>query len=146
MKLKLSTRVDQSADEVWKGFNEDLFLKLAPPFPKVKLLQFDGSTKGDKVGLELNFLIFRQKWISDIIENGENENEIYFIDKGVELPFFLSKWQHRHIIRKLKDGAEIVDDIEFSTGTILTDFFMFPGLFLQFLYRKPVYKRVFRKS
>lgn len=146
MKLQLATKVGQSAQEVWEGFNEELFLKLAPPFPKVKLLQFDGSKKGDKVGLELNFIFFRQKWISDIVENGENDGEIFFIDKGVVLPFFLKKWQHRHIIRKLDQGAEIVDDIDFSTGTIITDFLMFPGLFLQFLYRKPVYKRIFSKG
>lgn len=143
MKLKITTAVNQSASEVWKGFNESLFVKLAPPFPKVKLLQFDGSQKGDRVGLELNFVLFKQKWLSDIIDNGEDEEKIFFIDKGVELPFFLKTWQHKHILEKRKKGSTIVDDIEFSTGTIFTDLLMYPALYLQFLYRKPVYKKEF---
>ncbi len=129
--------------KVWDGFDESLFVKLSPPFPFVKLLQFDGSTKGDRVGLELNFILFKQKWISDIIDNGKNEDQIYFIDKGVVLPFFLKKWQHRHILKKYGEGTKIIDDIEYSTGTFLTDILMFPALYLQFLYRKPVYKKIF---
>ncbi len=143
MKLRIKTHVNQSASQVWKGFDETLFTKLAPPFPSVKLLQFDGSEKGDRVGLELNFILFKQKWISDIVDNGENEEMIFFIDKGVELPFFLKSWRHKHILKKGNPGSEIIDDIEYSTGTILTDLLMYPALLLQFLYRKPVYKKVF---
>ncbi|MEQ9147306.1 MAG: hypothetical protein RLP13_03440 [Cytophagales bacterium] len=88
MKLYIKTTVKQPILKVWEGFDESLFVKLAPPFPSVKLLQFDGSKKGDRVGLELNFLLFRQKWVSDIIDHNENEDQIFFIDKGVILPFF----------------------------------------------------------
>jgi predicted tellurium resistance membrane protein TerC len=143
MRIVLKTPVNQRAIDVWKGFNKDLFLKLSPPFPAVKLLRFDGSTKGDQVGLELNFGLFKQKWISDITANGENDREIYFVDQGVKLPFFLKKWKHTHIITKLGEHSEIVDDVNFSTGTLLTDLIMLPGLYLQFLYRKPIYKKFF---
>ncbi|QNL21941.1 hypothetical protein HZR84_08310 [Hyphobacterium sp. CCMP332] len=145
MKLKVKTIVKQPILKVWEGFDETLFVKLAPPFPSVKLLQFDGSKKGDRVALELNFLLFRQKWISDIIEHNENEDQIFFIDKGVILPFFLKTWQHKHILKRNGNGTEIIDDIRYSTGTLLTDMLMFPGLYLQFLYRKPVYRKIFFK-
>lgn len=143
MKLYIKTTVKQPILKVWEGFDESLFVKLAPPFPSVKLLQFDGSKKGDRVGLELNFILFRQKWVSDIIEHNENEDQIFFIDKDVILPFFLKTWQHKHILKRKGDGTEIIDDIRYSTGTLLTDILMFPALYLQFLYRKPVYKKIF---
>lgn len=144
MKLKISTAVNKSADEVWLGFDQALFLKLVPPFPKVKLLYFEGSKKGDKVGLELNFVLFKQKWISHITDNGESDQEIFFIDEGVELPFFLAKWKHRHGIERSLSGSVIVDEIEFSAGNTFFDLILFPGLYLQFLYRKPIYKKVFK--
>ncbi len=143
MNIRLQTSVNQSAKEVWTGFNKDLFLKLSPPFPKVRLLQFDGSIKGDRVGLELNFGIFKQKWISDITDNGENDKEIYFVDQGTVLPFFLKKWKHRHILLKKDTGSDIIDEIYFTTGYLLTDLLMYPGLYLQFLYRKPIYRKFF---
>ena len=136
MKLFIKTTVKQPILKVWEGFDESLFVKLAPPFPSVKLLQFDGSKKGDRVGLELNFLLFRQKWVSDIIEHNENEDQIFFIDKGVILPFFLKTWQHKHILKREGDGTEIIDDIRYSTGTLLTDILMFPALYLQFFISK----------
>lgn len=144
MRLTIKTSVNQSAKEVWDGFTKDLFLALSPPFPKVRLLRFDGSTKGDMVGLELDFVFFKQKWISHITENGEDDKEIYFIDQGQELPFFLKQWSHHHRILKQDKGAIIVDDIKFSTGSILGDLLLWPGMFFQFLYRKPIYKKFFR--
>lgn len=143
MTINISTPVNQDAIVVWNGFDQELFLKLSPPFPKVRLLQFDGSSKGDRVGLELNFLLFKQKWISDITENEENDNEIYFVDQGRTLPFFLSKWKHIHRILKKPKGSVILDEIYFSTGFLLTDLLFFPMLYLQFLYRKPIYKKEF---
>lgn len=143
MNIKISTKVNQSLLNVWEGFNLELFSKLAPPFPPVEVKEFGGCLKGDKVHLELNFLLFKQDWISDIVEQNRTESEIYFIDEGTKLPFFLSYWQHRH--RMVKDGEHtiIIDDITFKTPTILTDYLFYPLMYLQFLYRKPIYKKVF---
>jgi ligand-binding SRPBCC domain-containing protein len=143
MNIKISTKVNQSLLKVWEGFNLELFSKLAPPFPPVEVKEFGGCLKGDKVHLELNFLLFKQDWISDIVEQKRTESEIYFIDEGSKLPFFLSKWQHRH--RIVKDGEKtiITDDITFKTPTVFTDLLFYPLLYFQFLYRKPIYKKVF---
>lgn len=144
MQIKISTKVNQSLPKVWEGFNLDLFSKLAPPFPPVVVKHFGGCMKGDKVHLELNFILFKQYWISDIIDQNASESEIYFVDKGTKLPFFLAYWQHRH--RMLKDGGGtiIIDDITFKTPTILTDYLFYPLMYLQFLYRKPIYRKVFQ--
>ena len=146
MKIKIATQVKSEWKNVVSGFSKDLFIKLNPPFPPVIVKQFDGCIKGDKVVLELNFLFFKQEWVSHIVESVEDENGFSFIDVGVKLPFFLSRWRHHHIIEKREDGgATIIDDIEFSTGTLFTDLLFYPVLYGQFLYRKPIYKKIFSK-
>ncbi|WPP53170.1 SRPBCC family protein [Catalinimonas niigatensis] len=144
MRIKLTTQVKQNYKAVMEGFTEDLFIKLSPPFPPVKLLQFDGCKKDDVVALELNFIFFKQQWVSLILEDGLNDEEFYFIDFGTKLPFFLKYWRHHHRIIKREPGTEIVDDITFKSPLPFLDFLLWPALWLQFLYRKPVYKKVFR--
>lgn len=143
MNIKISTKVNASLTKVKSGFTQDLFLSLNPPFPPVKLLQFDGCKKGDKVALELNFILFKQQWVSDITEDAEDDQKWYFVDQGVKLPFFLKKWEHRHLVERRGDKSEITDDITFSTGYIFTDFLFYPALLGQFLYRKPIYRKIF---
>lgn len=144
MQLTIRTQVKASLDQVERGFTQDLFLSLNPPFPPVKLLNFDGCKTGDKVVLELNFILFKQQWVSDITEDFRDESSWYFVDVGTKLPFFLKKWQHHHGVKKTDAGSMIIDDITFSTGTILSDLLMYPFLYGQFLYRKPIYKKKFR--
>jgi ligand-binding SRPBCC domain-containing protein len=148
MRIIISTTVNQHFLDVMKGFNEDLFCSLSPPFPPVKLLRFDGSKKGDLVSLELNFFLFKQVWTSEITEDFSGEREIYFVDKGVKRPFFLGTWEHKHrIINRGDSETEIRDEITFQGSSQLLTPLLYPILFLQFLYRKPIYKRIFaRKS
>lgn len=146
MKLKISTTVQQNHRQVFDGFTRDLFLKLSPPFPPVKLRRFDGCHTDDRVELQLNFIFFKQTWESLITDFQDNDQEIYFIDEGVKLPFFLKYWRHHHRIVKVGDQTKIIDDITFKTPFLLTNYLMYPALYLQFLYRKPIYRKVFRKS
>ncbi len=144
MNLRLETRVSQPLSSVWAGFDRALFSRLAPPFPPVEVVRFDGCLTGDVVHLRLNFLLFRQDWISHIVAQESSASEIYFVDQGVQLPFFLSQWQHRHRLQNNPAGGTvIVDDITFRTPFRLTDYLMYPLLWLQFAYRKPIYRRVF---
>ena len=143
MKIMIQTTVNQSLTEVWKGFDLNLFKKLSPPFPPVEVKEFGGCMKGDKVHLQLNFLLFKQDWISDIIDQQTTDLEIFFIDAGNQLPFFLSAWHHKHRLVKNGSGTIIADEITFKTPYLLTDYLFYPLLYLQFLYRKPIYRKVF---
>lgn len=145
MKLTLKTRVRSSPEVVWPKFDRALFLRLAPPFPRIKLLRFDGCRPGDLIEVQLNFLLFKQTWISEIVEQRSKPDEISFVDEGVRLPFFLQRWLHRHRIVRRGSGSEIIDEIEFSSGRRVLDWFLFPAMWLQFAYRKPIYWRAFRK-
>lgn len=144
MHISITTSVRQPYQSVAEGFDEKLFTQLNPPFPPVKLLRFDGSQQGDIVALELNFILFKQVWESLIVEDGRRDSEWYFIDEGVKLPFFLRYWRHHHRVVKHGTGAHIIDDITFQTPFFLLDYLFYPVMWLQFLYRKPIYKKVFR--
>ena len=143
MRIKVKTNVRATLAEVKDEFNQDLFLQLSPPFPKVGLQFFEGSRKGDLVSLELNFGLFKQTWISKIVEDGEEDGNWFFIDEGTQLPFFLKSWSHLHVVESQSEGSLIIDDISYTTGTIFTDLVMYLLMLGQFLYRKPIYKRVF---
>ncbi len=143
MKLVIKTAVAQPPQQVWEGFNQDLFTSLAPPFPPVKLLRFDGSMKGDEVHLELNFLLFKQQWNSLIVGQASSEQEFFFVDEGIKLPFFLKFWQHKHRMVKEGNGTMIIDDITYQTPFKLLDWLMYPAMWAQFAYRKPIYKKIF---
>lgn len=147
MQLKLTTAVKADYQSVWKGFDKNLFLALAPPGAKVEVVRFDGCVKGDVVQLKLKMpLMPVQNWTSHIIENGFTTEEAWFIDQSQahELPFFLKTWQHRHgIVRRADGGTDIVDDIQYTAPFGLMTVLMYPVLWLQFAWRKPIYKRFF---
>jgi len=114
MRLHLQTAVASTHLEVKAGFTESLFAKLAPPFPPVKVIRFDGCTAGDIVDLELNFIFFKQKWTSKITEDHCDAQEFRFVAEGIVLPFFLGKWRHCHRILAQPSGSIISDEIEFG--------------------------------
>ncbi|RRB02743.1 SRPBCC family protein [Larkinella rosea] len=144
MKISLYTSVEQDYRQVWAGFTQTLFDQLSPPFPPVKVVRFDGCQKGDMVHLRLNFLLFRQDWISRITDQQATDQEIYFIDEGIQLPFFLAYWHHKHRIIRDGDQTRIADEIHFRTPSRLTDFLLYPIMYGLFAYRKPIYKRFFK--
>lgn len=146
MRIIINTNVEAPLDKVKEGFTEELFVQLNPPFPPVKVSRFDGCETGHLVSLELNFIVFKQLWVSDIIEDKQEGDKWYFIDQGRKLPFFLKRWKHHHEVRKSSIGSVITDDIQFSTGTILTDILFYPLLYFQFLYRKPIYRKIFSQK
>lgn len=147
MKFTVRTRVRQPYLKVKEGFNENLFRRLNPPFPKVKLQRFDGCHKGDVVSMELEFGFFRQLWESYITDDDTTATYFFFQDEGRQLPFFLKSWRHRHWVKKMDDhSSQIVDDVTYSTGNYLTDLLFYPVMQAQFLYRQPIYRKIFKEE
>lgn len=147
MHLLLNTDVQQPLKKVAAGFDKNLFKALAPPFPRLELLRFDGCKKGDLVAMELHFGLMKQRWVSEIIAHGETAQEWFFIDEGRELPRPLRYWHHHHRLLQLpQGGTRIVDDITYRTGSRMLDRLIYPMMLAQFLYRKPVYKKFFSQG
>lgn len=145
MNIRIVTNIGiNSKENVFAGFDRKLFSRLAPPFPKLNLIRFDGCLNGDEVHLETDFIVFKQKWISLIVENNTSDTEIYFIDEGTTLPFPLKYWRHKHIVRQTGNTVEIEDNIRFGTKNKVADILLYLPLYLLFLYRKPVYKSFFK--
>jgi len=144
VKIAIHTPVQQNYLTVFEGFNRELFLKLAPPFPQFKLLRFDGCQSGDIVAIELNIFGLKQTWTSLITESKVTEQEAYFIDQGQQLPWPLRFWQHKHLIIKHQSGGAVISDlIEYRTASFIVDLLMYPVMLAQFSYRKPIYRRAF---
>jgi ligand-binding SRPBCC domain-containing protein len=147
MRFVIQTKIkDSHHKEVFSLFDEKLFSALAPPFPPFKLQRFDGCKTGDEVHIVLGAGSFKQLWHSLIIDNQESSKESYFVDEGKILPFFLKTWLHKHIIKQEGKDVIIVDDIQLSWTSPLWKVLIYPGLYLSFLYRKPVYKSYFSKA
>lgn len=145
MNIILKTKVKGNYKEIMQRFDRELFLALAPPFPKIELVNFTGSKKGDKV--HIKFLApVNSEWVSDITADHEDENESYFIDEGTTLPWPLKFWKHKHIVRKIDEShSEIIDDITFKGVNGLISLFIYPALYIGFGMRKPIYRRYFGK-
>lgn len=145
MNIIIKTRVAGNYRDVFAKFDRELFEALTPPGMKVDLVRFDGSATGDIVHIRLSILgLIKQEWISKITEDRIEDDKAWFIDEGEKLPGFLSYWKHRHIVRKSESGSIIVDNITYKTPFILLDWLIYPALYLQFAYRKPVYRKFFR--
>jgi ligand-binding SRPBCC domain-containing protein len=143
MRIYITTAVKQPYREVAQKFDQNLFVALSPPFPRVRLLRYDGNRPGDEVHVRLHFGFFRQTWHSLITDAGAQPGLVYFVDEGRKLPFFFRHWRHRHEIRQQGTGSLIVDDVFFRSPNRLLDLLLYLVVYLQFAYRKPVYHRLF---
>lgn len=131
--------------KVFNAFDEKLFRKLSPPYPKLKLIRFDGSAPGDVVDVELQTGLKSFRWTSLIVDRKVTDSEAYFVDEGQQLPPPLRTWHHKHLVSKNGSGAIIHDIITYSTGIKPLDLLLYPLMKLQFGMRGPVYQREFGK-
>jgi ligand-binding SRPBCC domain-containing protein len=149
MRICIKSRIENiQADEVFARFNEELFLALAPKFPPSKLLRFDGCKTGDLVEIEMQLpIIGKQYWTSKITQHSsDSQVRHFFRDEGVKLPFFLSAWQHDHIIEQQGKDVIIVDDIHYKAKFPIPDFLVYPQLYKTFSIRTKIYKSFLGRS
>jgi len=143
MRLLLKTKVNQKLSIIHSKFNEELFIKLAPPLMNLKVERFDGCLKGHEVHLKMDlFGLMSSRWISLITSSVFNENEFTFIDEGTIIPPPLKKWTHTHRVEKINENScWVIDDIEYSTNNKILDNAIYPALYSMFKLRSPIYKR-----
>lgn len=146
MNIQLKTIVKGNYKAIMARFDRALFEALAPKVPAMEIVEFTGSRKGDTV--HIRFLSpVKVEWVSRITEDAENKTEAYFVDEGVQLPFPLSFWKHKHIVRKItEDTSCIIDDITFKGPNGLVTLLLYPAIFLGFYPRKKIYKAYFGEA
>ena len=147
MRVILRTAVPQSPAQVMAGFTRELFVALAPPFPKLLLRRFDGCRAGDVVEIELDTLVKKLPWTSLITDDGVlPDGTHFFVDEGQILPPPLRYWRHRHLIEPGPAGGSIiVDNLEYRTAFRALDALLYSAMWAQFAWRKPIYRRWFKK-
>ncbi|WP_045689215.1 SRPBCC family protein [Hymenobacter sp. AT01-02] len=147
MHLILRTHVAATPAQVWQGFTRELFLDLAPPFPPFRLRRFDGCHRGDEVHIELGAGPLCYPWTSLITDHGTQPDGTYFfVDEGQKLPPPLRFWRHRHLMQPAAGGGTyIVEDLEYRTGLRALDVLLYPAMWAQFAWRRPIYRRWFGK-
>ncbi|SDK80934.1 Ligand-binding SRPBCC domain-containing protein [Catalinimonas alkaloidigena] len=144
MKVIVRTQVRCPLEQVWQRFDQELFEALAPPFPPVRLLRYDGNQEGDQVHLSLDLGVVQFAWVSLITEVRRSETESYFVDEGLALPPLLTYWRHRHrLLRLSAHHTLIIDEVEYRMASRAVEIAAAPGFWAQFLYRQPIYRRYF---
>jgi len=146
MNIKIQTKVEGNYKDIIRQFDRQLFEALKPKNAKMEIVEFSGSKKGDIV--HLRFLgPVKTEWISKITEDGENEKEAYFIDEGEKLPFPLSYWRHKHIVKKITENTSyIIDDMTFRGRFYFFSLILYPAIYIAFYPRKKIYRSYFNKA
>ncbi len=150
MDITVSIPIPYKANQVFNALNKDAFIALtsSAQFPKVKLVEYQGQAPGSKVHLELDFIFYRQPWISLISEN-QNVNGpgiFWFEDVGTVLPFPFKTWKHLHKVIATTDSSCVINEqVSFATGMKLLDFLLIPVVKKMFTNRKPIYLKYFNE-
>jgi len=146
MNLTIETNIERDFESVKKGFNLSLFEALKPPFPLVKILQYQGNEPGNLVEVKLNFILFSWVWLSEITAFEENDALFQFEDQGRKLPPFLSSWHHIHSLQKNRNQTRIIDNITYQAGKFWPDWLVRILIWFQFSQRPGLYKKYFQKK
>lgn len=131
--------------EVFESFDLDLFRFLAPPSFAAEIRKFEGKNIGDLVEIYFKFPI-NSLWVSEITALEINDNQAFFIDEGLQLPFGLVHWRHKHIIAKNGSKSIIIDVIEYRSKSKILDLLLYPFFLISFLPRKYLYKKYFNQQ
>lgn len=148
MKILLKTEVAGTVEEVFARFDNDLLLALNPPWVKMKFVHVDPPNQvGAIIHIKVWFLgLFRQEWKNYVSEYSPSPTQSFFVDEGQVMPGVLRAWRHKHIVQQKGNHVEIVDDIHFRAPFLVLGWMMYPVLWFQFYYRKPIYRRIFGKA
>lgn len=145
MRLLFQTDIQLNFLKIKSRFNRDLFLSLTPIGVKVDLVRFDGCSVDNEVHLSLNSLGLKQKWVSVITSEKQNEKEWSFVDEGKLLPWPLATWKHHHRVLYLDDNSsQIIDDISFECVHSWMNAVMYPVLWSTFAIRPARYRKFFQ--
>ncbi|MCT8138748.1 hypothetical protein H1D32_13985 [Anaerobacillus sp. CMMVII] len=125
------TKLPIDKNIAWNFFNDINNLVRIIAFPKITIILYEGVKKGSKTELDLNFYLFKTKWLLTYVEVDKGH---YFIDKSTSLPFPFKSWEHTHSFEE-EDGKV----------TIMTDKVRFESYLPGFITKIGLYLGSFRK-
>ncbi len=101
------------------------------------------SWKGIDNNKEASFLFWFFGWrkMSVVHQNYTlSQDYLSFEDKGMVLPFGLTSWKHRHVVKPYESGALIIDQIYLEEKNILKKYLVYPLMLFPIIIRKITYK------
>ena len=142
-KIIVRCRVSSPFHAVVQGFNRQLLESLSPAMMQVRILRYDGQQNGDCFTMQIGPPFLNVRWEGKVTASGETSASYWFEDVGVQLPFPLKQWKHRHVVRKSGEGAVIMDIVSFTTGNKFLDMLCYPFFKNMFRNRIKKYQRYF---
>lgn len=145
--VNVTTYIRLPLSEVTRRFDRKLFDYLAPAFPKLKILRYDGQHRGDQIQLKVGFWPIFLPWDILIADSWDESDRWGFIDQGLRLPPPLTAWRHEHRVELQPDGTTaIIDNVGFRIGPLWLSRLCAPLIRKQFEARRPLYERYFYKQ
>ena len=130
--------------KVKNEFNNLMFLKhLTKPLP-LKIIEWDGTDDGAKAHLAFWFFGWKDFKVKHQ-DYKKRSSFLSFIDKGFVLPFGLTFWEHKHTVEKVDSKILVKDLLEFSHGSKVLEYLLFPILVSPIFIRKILYHLYFNK-
>ena len=123
------------------------FEKVSSAFHSIKLVEFLTSFQPVQIiewsGIENEKIAYFKLWFfgwKNFKVKHESymksNNELFFIDRGIELPLGIQHWKHKHIIKRNAEGVIIQDLVSFSHSNIFMEYLLFPILMFPIIIRK----------
>ena len=131
-------------EKVSLAFHSIKIVKFLTGFQPVQIIEWSGIENGKMAHFKLwffgwkNFKVKHESYM-------KSNNELFFIDRGIELPLGVKYWKHKHIIKRNGEGVIIQDLVSFSHANIFMEYLLFPILMFPIIIRKLFYKIYFWK-
>lgn len=144
--INIRTKVYGTPRGILAKFTLELLLKLTPPLINVEVNQFDGNKKNSEVHIISSLFGNYQNWKNLITEDFESDDECYFVDEAIEMPFPFTSWIHTHKIRRIDEKRSYIQDhIKYSCQYKFLESIIYPAIFALMYYRKPIYIDTFNE-
>ena len=131
-------------EKVREAFHSIELVRFLTYLQPINIIEWSGIENGKMAYFKLwffgwkNFKVKHESYM-------KSNNELFFIDRGVELPLGVKYWKHKHIIKKNGEGVIIQDLVSFSHANIFMEYLLFPILMFPIIIRKLFYKIYFWK-
>lgn len=106
------TKLPISKEEAWLFFNDINNLVRITSFPKVTIIEHNGTKTGSETKLSLNFILFKKTWKLRYVDVSEGD---YFVDHSTTVPFPFKSWEHTHSFHPKGEETVMTDEIKYES-------------------------------
>ena len=116
-----------NCEKVKAAFHSIRLVRFITYLQPIKIIEWSGIESGKTAYFKLWF--FGWKDFKVIHENyQDNNNFLFFVDKGIKLPLGISFWKHEHSIFKENENTIIQDSLSFNHNNKYIGYLLFPLL------------------